>query len=90
MASEAASPAVFDDDNPEWTEEDFARARPADEVLPPEVLAAFAKGVRAKPVPDDTEEVSLRLDRDVIARFKADGAGWQSRMNAALRAAAGL
>jgi uncharacterized protein (DUF4415 family) len=24
------------DDNPEWTEEDFAKARPASEVLPPE------------------------------------------------------
>ena len=26
------SPANFDDDNPEWTRDDFARARPADEV----------------------------------------------------------
>lgn len=25
-------PVVFDDDNPEWTEEDFARARPATEM----------------------------------------------------------
>lgn len=35
-------PVVFDDDNPEWTEEDFARARPASE-LPSEMLAAFPK-----------------------------------------------
>jgi len=34
---------VFDDDNPEWTEEDFARARTSSEVLPPEILAAFGK-----------------------------------------------
>lgn len=33
---------------------------------------------------------TLRLDPDVIAAFKADGPGWQSRMNAALRKAAGL
>lgn len=33
-------PVTFDDDNPEWTDEDVARARPAAE-LPPEVLAAF-------------------------------------------------
>ena len=33
---------------------------------------------------------TLRLDRDVIEAFKADGPGWQSRMNAALRKAAGL
>jgi len=32
---------VFDDDNPEWTEADFVRARPADEVLPQALMAAF-------------------------------------------------
>ena len=34
--------------------------------------------------------VSLRLDPDVVEAFKADGPGWQSRMNAALRKAAGV
>ena len=35
----------FDDyDNPEWTEEDFARARPASE-LPSGMLAAFPRTV---------------------------------------------
>ncbi|RKF16235.1 hypothetical protein D6850_01305 [Roseovarius spongiae] len=33
---------------------------------------------------------TIRLDADVIERFKADGPGWQSRMNEALRKAAGL
>jgi hypothetical protein len=33
---------IFDDDNPEWTEEDFARARPASE-LPAPFLSAFPK-----------------------------------------------
>ena len=32
--------------------------------------------------------VSLRIDSEVVAAFKGKGAGWQSRMNAALRAAA--
>ena len=31
--------------------------------------------------------VSLRLDFDVIAHFKAQGAGWQTRINKALRKA---
>jgi uncharacterized protein (DUF4415 family) len=31
--------------------------------------------------------VTLRIDRDVVEAFKADGAGWQSRMNEALRIA---
>ena len=35
---------IFDDENPEWTEEDFARALPP-EFLPPEVLALFPNTV---------------------------------------------
>lgn len=31
------------------------------------------------------EQVAIRFDRDVIAAFKATGAGWQTRMNAALK-----
>lgn len=34
--------------------------------------------------------VTLRLDPDVLASFRATGKGWQGRMNAALRKAAGL
>ena len=33
---------------------------------------------------------TIRLDPAVIAHFKADGPGWQSRINEALRKAAGL
>jgi uncharacterized protein (DUF4415 family) len=36
------------------------------------------------------QQVALRLDRDVIERFKAGGEGWQTRMNDALRKAVGL
>lgn len=90
MIYDEQRPVVFDEDNPEWTEEDFARARPAHEVLPPEVIAAFGKGRVGRPVGTTKDQVSLRIDRDVIARFRAGGPGWQSRMNAALRAAVGL
>lgn len=34
--------------------------------------------------------VSLRLDADVLAHFRASGPGWQSRINAALRKVAGV
>jgi len=34
--------------------------------------------------------VHLRLDREVVEAFEAGGRGWQTRMNAALRKAAGL
>jgi len=35
------------------------------------------------------QQVTLRLDQDVVAKFKAGGPGWQRRINDALRNAAG-
>lgn len=45
----------------------------------------------AKPAapPGVKEMVSLRIDRDVLDFFQADGPGWQDRINAALRRAVG-
>jgi uncharacterized protein (DUF4415 family) len=40
-------------------------------------------------IPGVKETVSLRIDRDVLDVFQADGPGWQDRINAALRRAAG-
>lgn len=80
---------IDDDENPTWTKEDFARARPGSEVLPPEVLAAFGRP-RGRPKSAAPKvAVKLRLDPDVLDAFKAAGPGWQTRMNAALRDAAG-
>jgi uncharacterized protein (DUF4415 family) len=31
------------------------------------------------------EQVAIRFDRDVLVAFRASGAGWQTRMNAALK-----
>jgi uncharacterized protein (DUF4415 family) len=50
-----------------------ATTKPAD--LPPPKPA----------VPNAKEMVSLRLDRVVLDHFQADGAGWQDRINDALR-----
>jgi len=54
-----------------------ATTKPAD--LPP--AAPAVPGVR--------EQVTLRIDRDVLDYFQADGPGWQERINTALRKAAG-
>jgi len=45
----------------------------------------------ARPLGDAPKrQVTLRLDRDVLDRFRAGGPGWQSRINAVLRGAMGL
>jgi uncharacterized protein (DUF4415 family) len=78
--------AMRDRDNPLWEGYEF---RPIAEVRP-ELIRRF-RGQRgpqkSKPV---KTRVSLRLDPDVIAFFRRKGAGWQSRINEALRKAAKL
>ena len=76
---------VFDEDNPEWTKADFARARPISEF--PELAVAMAKAKRGRPAGQNKEQVTLRIDKDVLARFRAGGPGWQSRINDALKKA---
>jgi len=84
------NPELIDDDNPEWTDEDFANARPAKEVLPPELYASLiamnrragVRGPGKKPVKVQT---AIRFDPDVLAALKATGKGWQTRVNDAMR-----
>ena len=46
---------------------------------------------RGRPKASATKvSTTIRLDPDVLDAFKADGPGWQGRVNAALRKAAGL
>lgn len=42
------------------------------------------------PLPVTKRSVHLRIDQDVVDFFVKGGRGWQTRMNAALRKAAGL
>ncbi|MBV9347054.1 MAG: BrnA antitoxin family protein [Pseudolabrys sp.] len=44
---------------------------------------------KANAIPGAKETVSLRIDRDVLDHFQGEGPGWQDRINAALRKAAG-
>lgn len=45
---------------------------------------------RGRPAGSNKAQVTVKLDRDVIERLKADGRGWQTRLNATLREALGL
>lgn len=78
-----------DDDNPEWTAEDFAKARPAAEVLPEIFSKAVADAMlkpRGRPRKEITKApVNIRLSPDVVEAFRATGRGWQTRVDEALK-----
>lgn len=76
------------DDAPEWTDDVFERAaiKRGEEVLKPAV-GTLAKRGRPK-LERPKVQVTLRLDQDVLERFRETGSGWQSRINEALRKAA--
>lgn len=83
-------PVVFDDENPEWTDEDFAKAEPLSAF--PELEAALKrKGGRPKgSTTSDRQQVALRIPKPVLEHFKAGGPGWQTRIVEALEREAGL
>ena len=70
--------------NPEWTAAMIANARPAKEVLPKIFGASIAAAMlkpRGRPKSSDAKiAISLRLPSDTLARWKATGPGWQTRM----------
>jgi uncharacterized protein (DUF4415 family) len=45
--------------------------------------------VKQAAVPGIKEQVTLRIDQDVLEHFQQGGPGWQDRINEALRKAAG-
>ena len=85
-------PELIDDENPEWTVEDFKRAKTAHEALP-EILGkkTAAELLKRKPgrrgpqkLPTK-ESVTVRYSREVLEYFRSTGNGWQARMDEALR-----
>ena len=61
---------AVDRDAPKWTPEMFARS----------VVKQGLKTISSKSL------LSLRVDSDVLSWFRSQGSGYQSRMNALLRA----
>jgi uncharacterized protein (DUF4415 family) len=71
-----------DHDNPEWTDEDMARAEPFEAL--PDSLRSKLRGRGPQKAPTK-ERITIRLSRDVVERFRATGDGWQTRVDAALK-----
>ena len=79
---------VYNSDNPEWTADDFKRAKPAAS-LPPQIREAFPNTRGPQKLPKKVP-VSIRLTPGVVEHFKAGGPGWQSRIDDVLKKAVGL
>lgn len=75
------------DDNPEWTMDDFARARPASEILGATAAALLVRkgGRPPKPAEQRKQQVTLRLAPDLLTKLRAMGPGWQGKIEAVLR-----
>jgi uncharacterized protein (DUF4415 family) len=88
--SKKERPPLTDEDGEvrELTAEDFAEFRPIEEVLPgfaaamKEYQRRRGRGPQRAPV---KEQITIRLDSDILSALRAGGEGWQTRLNDRLR-----
>ena len=62
-------PEKIDRDNPEWTDAEFRRAKPAAEVLPESVHAMLGIRRRGPQKTPTKQVVTIRLSPDVVEAF---------------------
>jgi uncharacterized protein (DUF4415 family) len=75
---------VPDAENPEWTADDFAKAKRFHEL--PERLQRVLTGAKRGPQKAPTKTlISLRLSSDVLKALRAQGKGWQTVVDETLR-----
>ena len=77
-----------DPDTFEASDEEFAVAKPAREVLPSMIYEEVIRRRRGQRGPQKAplkEQVTLRLDRDILSHYRAMGKKWQARINRDLR-----
>lgn len=76
---------LIDDDGEvrDLSEVDPSLFKPAHEVLPESLRRKL--GVRGPQKEPIKERITIRLSPEVVAAFKATGAGWQTRIDEALK-----
>ncbi len=67
----------------ELTKADIARMRPAIEVVP-DIVAAWRRSRGRPPKAVTKQQVTLRLSPEVLAFFRKQGRGWQTKIDAVL------
>lgn len=89
---EAMSAVASGEDHTDWariaamTEEEIEANAQSDPDNPPISDALLSAGKLVMPPEDNKVPISFRVDPDILAFFRQGGRGYQSRMNAALRA----
>jgi len=87
--SETDRASAPDAENPEWTRDDVAKARPAldvfTEVFGPDAAETVKRGLGRPAKADRKVNQTLRLDTDVLEAYRRSGPGWQALMNQVLR-----
>ena len=66
--------AMSDPDAIPFTDEEWEQIKPL-----------VRRGLGRPPGSGSKSQVTLRIDREVLEKFKTTGAGWQTRMNEVLR-----
>jgi uncharacterized protein (DUF4415 family) len=69
----------------DWKRIDAMRDEEIDTSDIPELDASFFKRAKVR-MPGPKDQVTIRLDHDVLEWFRGQGKGYQSRINAVLRA----
>ncbi len=67
----------------ELTKADIARMRPATEVVP-EIVDAWRRSRGRPPKATTKQQITLRLSPEVLAFFRKQGRGWQTRVDEVL------
>jgi len=89
MKKKHGSSATVNADKSDWvrlramSDADVTFTEDAPATVPEDWADAVAH--RGLPLPKRKEQIALRVDADVLAWYRAQGPGWQTRMNAVLR-----
>ena len=86
MTKKLEPPPTDFDENPEWTEEDFAKAVPFGEMFPTQ-LESWKKQRGRPPIEQPKVHIGFRLAADVVDGVRATGPGYNARVERVLREA---
>lgn len=74
------------DENPEWTKDDFAKAKPASKVHGKDAAAALVRPVGRPKLPraERKQQVNMRFTPELLEGLRNTGPGWQTRVEEVL------